>query len=42
MEKNNTALTVEEVNVYSQDCGDLRLHCVVDCPNGTSWLSPAQ
>lgn len=42
MENINTVLTAEEVNIYSMDCGDIKLHCVVDCIDGSAWITPAQ
>ncbi len=38
--ENQNKLSVEEVNVYSFDCGDPQLHCYVDCIDGSAWITP--
>lgn len=36
----NEELAVEEVNVYSSGCGDIKTHCMYDCEfTFDSWLS---
>ena len=32
-------LTEEEVNVYSDDCGEIQVDCLNDCIDGSAWLS---
>ena len=29
----------EEVNVYIKDCGDIKVHCMNDCPINSPWIS---
>lgn len=38
-EYNMEEITIEEVNVYIKDCGDIKLHCMNDCPINSPWLS---
>lgn len=32
-------LNVEEVNIYSEDCGKVQNFCLQDCIDGSAWLS---
>lgn len=32
-------LNVEEVNIYSEDCGKVQSFCLQDCIDGSAWLS---
>lgn len=39
MERTNEYLEMQEVNVYTDDCGDIKVHCMNDCPINWAWLS---
>lgn len=32
-------LTLEEVNVYEAECGEVQFPCLNDCIGGGAWLS---
>ena len=39
MERTNEYLEMQEVNVYTDDCGDIKVHCMNDRPINWAWLS---
>jgi len=39
IENEKDELKVEEVNVYIADCGDLKYHCMTDCPFKLPFIS---
>ena len=36
---NKSKAVEEEVNVYIKDCGDIKVHCMNDCPINSPWIS---
>lgn len=32
-------LLIAEVNIYTDDCGEIQFHCLNDCLGGGAWLS---
>ena len=38
-ERKTKELTTEEVNVYIKDCGDIKVHCMNDCPINSPLIS---
>ena len=41
IEKNNE-IEIEEVNVYTDDCGTTRKACVTDCIGGSALITPME
>ena len=38
----NCELDIEEVNVYTDDCGTTRKACVTDCIGGSALITPME
>lgn len=38
-EKEEKRLSDVEVNIYTDDCGEIQFHCLNDCLGGSAWLS---
>ena len=36
----NNEIEIEEVNVYTDDCGTTRKACVTDCIGGSALITP--
>ena len=32
-------LLIEEVNIYTSSCNEIRSDCLTDCIDGSAWLS---
>ena len=32
-------LSIAEVNIYTDDCGEIQFHCLNDCLGGGAWLN---
>lgn len=32
-------LLITEVNIYTDDCGEIQFHCLNDCLGGSAWLN---
>ncbi len=37
--KKKEELTVEEINVYDKDCGEVQYHCNHDCFGGGAFIN---
>lgn len=42
MQENVEELKIEEVNVYLDDCGKIRINCVTDCLISSCFISCAE
>ena len=38
-EETRNELEEKDVNVYTDDCGEIQFHCLNDCFGGGAWLS---
>ncbi len=38
----NNEIEIEEVNVYTDDCGTTRKACVTDCIGGSALITPME
>ena len=38
----NNEIEIEEVNVYTDDCGTTRKTCVTDCIGGSALITPME
>ena len=38
-EQEASELFIAEVNIYTDDCGEIQFHCLNDCLGGGAWLN---
>ena len=38
-EETRNEVEAKEVNIYTDDCGEIQFHCLNDCFGGGAWLS---
>lgn len=41
-EANPGEINLDEINVYGNPCGVVKIHCLYDCWGDTPWITTAQ